>query len=243
MSEIQPPVVAPEAAPVVDPAAAGLPPAGEPTVYDEAYVKRLRDESAEWRTKATPYEEAFDGYDENEVATLLDLAQLLKTDPASAADWLENASRAIKEEQAKLVPPAPAAPVAPPADDDRPMTRAELASFLEERESTKAAERQRLADAEAIDKEVRDLGYDPGTVWGLRVMQVAVENGGDLNAAHEVVQGEKQKIIDDYVAELAAQGGAAGVTPAAGGIPSGERTIKSLDDAARAMRERLDRVT
>src|SRR5687768_15164162 len=53
----------------------------EPTVFDEKYVKELRSESANYRTKAKPYVEAFDGIEEADRDVFLGLANLYKTDP------------------------------------------------------------------------------------------------------------------------------------------------------------------
>jgi len=236
------PVTEPAAAPPpADPAAAGAPPA-EPTTYDQAYVERLNREAAEWRTKAQTYEEAFAGYGEDDRETVLALARALQTSPLEAAELMEQAVRAIRGEES-IEPAAPApTPAAAPAADDVPITKAQLEEFLAAREAAaqaSAAEQQMIA---AVQQEVRDAGYDPADSWGLRVMQLAAfQTGGDIKAAVALVDAEKQKIIDDYVAAKAADGGI--TTPAVGGgIPSGEKTIKTLEDAANAMKERLARV-
>lgn len=189
--------------------------------FERAYVERIRGEAAEHRTKLKPYEEALGGFNDDERQAILDMAKLLGTDPAKAADWMEQVVKGIRGDQ----PPAPE--VAPaPVGGDQPLTRADLDAIFGQRE---AAERDRQVMQE-VYAELNKVGLDPeskdpvAAAEAIVVMKVAAEvTAGDIAAAHKlVIEDRKQAIIDEFVASKSKDAKTPGAGPI-GGTPSGER--------------------
>lgn len=228
----------PEAAAAPDAALteAETPPEGG---WTDEYVHKLRDENASWRTKYKPFEDSFQTYAPEEVETFLEVAKALKSDPVAAADWFEAVAKEIK---GGATPEAAAAEVTPLADGEKPLTRAEVEALFAERETAKETAKAQFDQVESVNAEIKTLGYDPNDADGIQLMWLAVnKTGGDLAAADVLVKAQRQAVIDEYVEGLkATANGTAGVVGNVGGIPSGERAIKNLDDAEKAMRARLD---
>lgn len=231
-------------APAPEGSAHEAPPASGPDEFTPEYVHKLREEAASYRTEASKFKDTFDGYDESEVEAFLDLARTLKTDPVTAAEWFEQVAKNIRGGQTPEQAAEQATTAAPSPADDRPLTRAELDAYIAERETQRAqAEAQQNAIKE-IHSEMKELGVDPDSIDGMAVMKVAYEQtGGDIKAAYKIaVEDRRNAVIEAYLAEKAKDADIAGNTaPGIGGIPSGERAIKNLDDSAAAMKERLAR--
>lgn len=228
------------------PEGSGLEAAAAATQADEftpEYVHKLREEAADYRTKASKFTDTFDGYEDAEIEAFLDLARTLKTDPQTAAEWFEQVAQNIKGGQA---PAAPAQQQAAPAADDRPLTRAELDAYIAERDRARSEQEAQQNAIKEIHSEIKELGVDPDSLDGLAVMKVAYEQtGGDIKAAYKIaVEDRRNSWIEQYLAEKEKDGGVAGSVPdGVGGIPSTERKIKSLDDAVAAMKDRLSRTS
>lgn len=241
------PAPATEAAPV-DPAPPADPPAADdvdlfeadPTAdsFPRAYVERLRSEAAARRTEAKAFAEAFEGYSDEDRGTLLDLARTLRTDPASAAEWMRSQAEALLAG----ADPAGAGDEEPEAevDPDAPLTAAQLERYLADREARRERE---AAEAKALDdivSEAKGLGFDPATNRReyLALLDVANnETAGDLAKAAEVLRAERQKVIDDYLAAKARESDTAPtVPPQVGGGRETPAQPRDWDDIGRAVR-------
>ena len=231
------PAPAPEPAAAVDPAPSGDPtPAADPTSADvdpfeadpaldafpRSYVEKLRQEAAARRTEAQAFKEAFDGYSDDDREVLLDLAKTLRTDPASAAEWMRAQAEAL------LAGDDPAGPEGEGAgegiDPDAPLTAAQLDKYLADRDSKKAAEAAEAKALAEVQDEAKTLGFNPEAKTGperrqyLELLEAAhSEHGGDLAKAATAIKAERQKIIDDWLAGKAAQSDATPTTPSQAG--------------------------
>ena len=78
---------------------------GEDT-FPRSYVEELRQEAADYRTRAKNYEQAFSGMTEQEQRTFLNLAQDITQDPAAALETL----RKVQENLAQQYEPETGAP-------------------------------------------------------------------------------------------------------------------------------------
>jgi hypothetical protein len=173
------PVVTPESTP--DPADDTIPEALRP------YVKQLRDEAAERRVALKPYEDVFGKFDAEESQALLKVIDGLTDESTQyeAATMLKQVVESILGDGSE--------------DPDRPLTRADL----ERIEQQKQQQAQQEAAVQAVIKEATDLGYPEGTREHRRLLDVAVnETKGDLKAAHEAIQKEKDAIIAEYAKQV-----------------------------------------
>src|SRR5581483_11315612 len=82
---------------------AGIP---EDTKFDAAYVKKLRQEAAAYRTRAKQYE-VFESYDEQDREVFKQIAALYQQDPSKAAEYMEALAQGIKGAVAPPPPPDP----------------------------------------------------------------------------------------------------------------------------------------
>ncbi len=216
---------------------AGIP---EDTKFDAAYVKKLRQEAASYRTRAKQYE-VFESYDEQDREVFKQIAALYQQDPAKAAEYMEALAQGIK---GSVAPPPPADPQ---PGEEAPLTRAEVARLLAERDKQAAL----AAETARIEAEAITLGYDPKAPAGTKanreykyLIQTAMdETGADLKAAHEAILAERQAWIDQYVGAKAREQAGSPVAPAAGAgtMPSQEREMpKSWSDTKKAVFEMLE---
>ncbi len=228
-----PPAAGAEADPFDDPSTDSFP---------RPYVERLRSEAAARRTEAAAFKSAFEGYTPEDQAVLLDLAKTLRTDPASAAAWMQEQAQALLDAD-----PDPAGGQ-DPADPDAPLTRAQLDAYLAERDQKAAAERAQADQLAKIAGEAKTLGFDPEAKVGqaardyVALLHAAnTETGGDLAKAAEVVRSERQKIVDDFLAAKAAGAGAATTPPQVGAGRETQPSVADLDwdDLGRTVRKEI----
>lgn len=212
--------------------------------FDRAYVQKLRDEAAKHRTAKQRYEEAFKGWEGEDADVWLDVIQAA-ADPnsrGSAADQLRQIADLLAPGAAKDAANA-AADAAEKAGgedvdtEDRPLTKAELDKIFAEREAE--AEKNRLL--KEIEDEAKGLGYEKNTAGYAQLMFYANFNTkGDLQKAHELIEADRQKIIDDYIAEKSKDADLPGGNTNAGTFSvSEDKKPKSISDASNALREAL----
>jgi hypothetical protein len=208
---------------------AGLP---EDTKFDKSYVAKLRKEAASYRTKAKQYD-SLESYDEADRKVWLQMAELYKTDPVAAAEYMEAIAKGVKGAA------APAAQEPDPAGDV-PLTRAQLNQLLAERDNAAAVQAQKVQ----IDAEATQLGYKVGSRQYKYLLQVAMDDtGGDLKAAHEAIAEEHQALIDQFVGAKARETDGSPVAPSssAGAPVSGETASpKDFRSATQQLRDFLD---
>lgn len=186
----------------------GAEPGVDPETFDRSYVEELRKESAKYRTKAKPYEEAFAEYDDESREVLLSLARELISDPEAGARRMVEISKNILDDKFEdvLKDPSP-----------RPLTAQDVDRMFSERES----KAQQEAAVRAVEQEAADLGYADGTADRALLFSIAnTETLGDLKAAHEKIQARNQTIIDAYLEEKRAAGEAF-PTPTSAGVGAG----------------------
>lgn len=175
----------------------------------QSHVRELRAESAARRTALAPFSSAFEGYDDADRDTLLALATTLRSDPRAAGEWMRQQAEVLLADQAADVGPGA-------RDPDRPMTRSELEAYMAERDQRARAHQDEAAQVAAIVAEAKTLGYDPESDRRgyARLLDVAMhETGGDLQAAHDALKADRQKVIDEYLGTKAATGDAGGTLP------------------------------
>ncbi len=200
--------------------------------FDRAYVTKLRQESAGYRTKHKPYEEAFGKYSEDERAVWFELAAGLVNDPQTTAKRFQEIAAAVLGEGEK--PPDPVANDS--ADEDEaPLTRKQVQELM--------AERDRTADLDGRVSRIKatavGLGYKEGSVGYRTLLITAQENGGDIDAAHKLLEGERQSHIDAYIAAKKADAEGAPATGGTGSTAGQERSITTWAQASDALRERM----
>jgi len=183
-------------------------PAGtDQDTFDRAYVEKLRQESAGYRTRAKTYDEAFDGFDDESRDVFLGLARDLVNSPESAARRMIEVSRQLLGEDFDSALTGP-----PPA-----LTREDAERLWAEKEAARGQE-----DAiRAVQNEARELGYKDDTPDMSELFWFASnQTGGDLKAAHEKVEARKQAAIDEFLEKKRAAGESF-TTPTTAGITAG----------------------
>lgn len=123
-----------------------------------------------------------------------------------------------------------------PEGDDVPMT---LAQYKEMREA-ETAEITRAQGIAKVESEARQLGYDLASRDYKMLLITANElPDGSITKAHAILEGERQKIIDGYVAQRRADAGTP-LPPNSGTTPSGETPVRSFDDAKAGVMSMLE---
>jgi hypothetical protein len=218
-------------------------------VFDRGYVERIRAEGAKHRVaareaaeKLNGYEQVFGQYDEVDRGVWLDLARTWATDPAAAAQTMDRIARAVLADggtQADVVEAqqeAMAETIAAEQPGLTPdMVQQQINAALAEREQAQAQEKA----IQGIRDEIAAAGFDPDSREAHSVLYAANrETNGDLQAAIALVKADRQKIIDDYVAERARGGPLPAPDGGAGtGAPP---EILNLDQAGKAARAWLE---
>lgn len=215
-----------------------------PEVFDRAYVEKLRDESARYRTRARDYEQTFEGMEDSLREGWLELIRLANSDDPQAMDTLaQMLGFEVAEE--------PQEPVVP-TDAPQYLTREEAAQIArEEAQRLYESEQAQRAEADAIGavaSEAKDLGYEQGSLEYVQLLYLANEiDQGSLppgksllQVAHEQLEDRNQKAYDAWVASKVDQANGSPVAPSGNGTsPSIERVPKSWDDARDMLHERL----
>lgn len=201
-------------------------------------LRSARDEAASRRVALKNFE-VFERFAEEDRGVLLDLlGQLADPDTRSTG-----AQSMLAIAQALLGDPDDAGTDTPGGDDpDRPLTKAELDRYIEEREKAKAQEQADKEALAALDTKATELGYTPGTRNYMALLWEAKHNHGyDLDAAHKALEAEKQQVIDNFISEKSKD---AERTPAAGSgagsPPSNEERPKDWGKAGASTYARLD---
>lgn len=220
-----------------EPATAGDPFDAGADTFDRAYVEKLRRENQTYRQR---FNDAFDGFADEDRDFIVNVLKQTRSEDAATRAAAASAWRQVAD---VLSPAQQAAVDAFQADADgepqvQYLTAADLDRVLSERES-------KAQQAQAVDRvyaDVKELGYDPQSFEGTRIMSLAVhETDGDLKAAKERMEAEKQSWIDSYLASKA-DGATNAVTPSpsTGAPASTEKPIKTFADARAGVESYLD---
>lgn len=194
----------------------------EPKIFDEGYVKELRQESAGYRTKLRELETVFEGVEGADLDTFKYLIQTYAADPSKG---LAEMARITQAALGQETPPAEV-----PADDE-----VLTVSKYEE------MQRQQRVDAEAreISRQAVDLGYKTGSPEFKYLLEVAkTVPDMDLAKAHEKIEAQYQARIDAFVAGKAKAAEQFPTPPSESTTPaSGERQLKTWRDVEAAIDE------
>lgn len=235
--EAPPETVEPVGAPEATPEPAEAAPAESSGVdalpaWAQKEIRDARKEAQSLRERAKPFAEVFDGYADDDREVLLTLARLVKEDPTQGASY----ARQIADVLEGLTPAEAKAEIAEAtAEAGSGLTEERLLQILEERE----AKREREAQVLSIEQEAKALGYEPNSKSYVELLWIANnQTKGDIAKAHEQITAERQKIIDDYLAQKANETSTA--SPNAGTAPSSERKISNLNDSKSALNDYLN---
>lgn len=206
-------------------------PAGD--TFDRKYVEKLRKESASYRERAKKYESVFEGYEEGAVDEWRQMIEGFKSDPKSVAEQWKDLSVKILEQ---FTPAEQEVIEDALNDEEKPLTMSQLQGILDERQKTQELDTL-VSD---IEREASDLGYNlKSREYKVLLMTAQELRSGSIAEAHEVLQAEKQKVIDAFVAEQG-KGADRHVPSGLAGVPNREKEIKSMKDAKEALTNFLD---
>lgn len=178
--------------------------------FDEAYVKQLRQEAAQHRTRAKAYEEAFNGYTPEQQEYFLGLARGL-ADPSlqgkTAAELKDIAERILAASEEGV------GPTGEPDPDAQPLTRKEFKELQKQQRD----EEQHAAAIQQIESEATALGFPPfvdepdGPAPNMRYSMLLhaaqrPDVAGDMKKAAEHVEKYEKTIIDGHAARLQESG-------------------------------------
>lgn len=185
-----------QSAPDPEPAPAAAPAGGDdssssstpdPDVFPRDYVEELRQEAGKYRTRAQPFLDAFDGYDDEARDVMLGLTRALRESPESAARDMIEISRALLGDEFDRLISGDTEP--------KPLTREDLEREFQAREEQAAQERL----VAQIESEVRELGYEKDSDAEAMLYGVAARRGGDIGEAHKFLQDLRQVAVDEYL--------------------------------------------
>lgn len=222
------PVTEPKPNEVVTPEGTPTP---DPDTFDRAYVEKLRDEAASHRVKNKTFEDAFAGYEPEQVEYLLNITRGLR-DPKqqlAAAKELKEVITSIYE--ARGLDPFD------PDSEPKPLTQEDIdARFDQERIA-----REQESIVAGIRKEVADLGYTEGSLDHFALLRAAeLTDDGSIVKADEKVKAWKQGIIDEFVKNQRDGKDQWLKTPPAVGKPPADTTDAPTDmEGARARADAL----
>lgn len=206
-------------------------PAGD--TFDRKYVEKLRKESASYRERAKKYEAVFEGYEDGAVDEWREMITNFKADPKSVAEQWKDLSGKILEQ---FTPAEQEVIEEALNDDETPLTMSQLQNILDTRQ--KDMELEKLVTD--IEREASDLGYNlKSREYKVLLMTAQELRSGSITEAHELLQAEKQKVIDAFVAEQS-KGADRHVPSGLAGVPNREKEIKSMKDAKEALTNFLD---
>lgn len=206
--------------------------------FDRTYVQKLRDEAAKHRTDKKKFEDAFTGWEGEDADVWLDVIKAA-ADPNSKGSAAETL-RKIADLLAPGDPAKPAAEAAAQAAEaaegadaaSKPLTQADIDRIFAERE----AQAQQDAALKAIKDEAKELGYEERTADYAQLMFYAnFETKGDLKAAHEKIQANRQAVIDEYVRTKAADANLPTGGTGGGFHVSDEKKPKTISEASDAL--------
>jgi len=185
------------ASPPAEGADANAPVEGEPTSslsHEDAVAAlgKTRKEAADYRTKFSPYRDAFEGIDDGTRDVVLDAVGKLKGgDIGGVTEWLELGKRMMSPEEFQEWAGLPAAKDPKPASDTPPaLTIEQVASLLDDRmkaqeEATAAAQQKQKnqEEANALITEAEGMGFQRGTPQFKMLFTMAVEGAMTLKEA------------------------------------------------------------
>jgi hypothetical protein len=193
---------------------------------DPAYVEQLRREAAERRAKLKTYEDVFGLYDDEDRQVWFELAKVVAQDPKEGGKMMYELGRRLLGEEEETEPKTETPP--DPVQIVDKIVSEKLSAWEEE---------QQIRE---IQQEARALGYDPDSREYLNLLWVAYrETNGDLKAAHQKIEADKERLVQEFLEAQKAQNEQFPPQPASGTVAGNEREIRTLEEAKASMKERL----
>ncbi len=199
-------------------------------VFDRKYVEKLRRENASYRERAKKYESVFEGYEDQAVDEWKSLITGFKNDPRSVAEQMKE----LADQVLGQFTPAEQEQIKEAVQDGEevPLTRAEFDKLIKERENQWEME----SLVRDIETEATELGYNlKSREYKILLMTAQELPSGSIKEAHALLEGEKQRAIDEAIAALEKEAGGYKRPSSMVGVPSGEKPIKSMKDAKEAL--------
>jgi len=234
-------------------------PANEPQGSDKwdedtrKYIEGLRAENAKHRTRASRFEQTFEGWPEEAVDGMLGLAKAIESGDESAVPVLQDLLSKLTPEQQAAVEGAIEQQTV--EQETKFMTPEQVEEYIAQREAQKeeeakasAAEKEALS---ALEAEITGMGYnlaEPNPEAALLFHFAGLQEGDgpkDFKKAHEAVEALFQSRIDEYVGRVAGRNSrfaksasTTGLTPA--GVDGGKKSLGITNGGSRkAMEEFL----
>lgn len=203
--------------------------------FDRTYVEGLRKEAADRRVALKPYEEAFEGYNDEEREIWRNLATTLREDPEAAATAMEAIVNGIRGVNVSEIEPTTEKPAGPA--ETTFLTQEDLTKALKEKDEAAALDRE----ISSLNAEVKALGYEQNTPeYNDLMWRAANQHSFDVNAAHAARISQFEDAMTKYLADKAQEAeNSPAVISTTGQPASGEKTIKSWGDARAATEARL----
>lgn len=205
-----------------------VPSADNPNWDDDTrkYITELRQGDADKRVQLKRFKETFDGWPDEAVEGMLNLAKAIASeDSDTAVPVLQNLLGQLSPAQVEALQQQAT------AEETKYMTPEEVENFIKERETAKEAEneqqRQEKENLAVLEAEITELGYDitkPNPEASLLFHFASLQEGEgprDFAAAHKAVEELFQQRIDDYVNDVVGRNGRFGKTRITGDTPAG----------------------
>lgn len=212
------------------------------------YITELREEAAKYRTRAKPFNEAFDGYSTQEVDLLLDIVHTLKQDLTTGAHKMRDlAYRVIGEDEEVWNADAPWATQAQAEEIQETgtvaMTPEQIQELIDKQVQAKLQESSKQAEEKEYINNIRsqaaELGYEPGSAMYEALVTEMVASEVNMQQAHENLQ----KQFAEKFGQPAPVKEATFPPVVQGGQGAGGQKVEpptNVRDATKAMREWLN---
>ena len=258
------PAAAPASAPDPSPAAAPPPsPAaggdgfdfdaelGNDPVVSRGYAEKLQRQGQSYReqmqgyeAKLAEYENVYGQYEPDDRQAWFAMANEWANDPRAGAEMMQRIADSVLND-GKTPEEATEQVIAEDQLADQAqqqgvnLTPEQVQAMVDERLAAQDAERAQKEAVDGVFNELRAAGFDPQSREGHSVLWTANhETEGDIAKAIEIVNAERQKVIDEYVAGKSAP--SARTAPTDGMLATPAPEVGTLDDAFKSANAFLD---
>jgi uncharacterized protein (UPF0335 family) len=203
-----------------------------------------REQARALEEQLATYEQVYGQYEAEDRDAWFAMANEWARDPRAGAEMMQRIAEAVLNEgktpeEATEQVIAEDQVAAAAEQSGQTLTPQQVEQIVAERLAAEKAEREQEQAIESIFSEIRAAGFDPQTRAGHSILWTANnETGGDIAKAVEIVQAERQKIIDEYVSGKASTPSPM-TAPDAGMLATQAPEVHNLEDAFKASREFL----
>jgi hypothetical protein len=205
-----------------------------------------REQARTLEQQLSEYEQVYGQYDPDDKQAWFAMASEFARDPRAGAEMMKRISDAVlndgltPEEATEQVIAEDVMTAEVEQQAGGNLTPEQVEQIVSERLA--AAEQQRALDSEveSIFQQLRAADIEPESPRGTYVLALAQkETGGDIAKALEIVQAERQQIIDEYVSGKAATP-APKTAPDSGMLATQAPEVHNLEDAFKASRRFIE---